>query len=311
MAFAVVHMQKIKASGVRGIQSHINREHPPKTNPDIDESRTAENYDIVYENNFYKAVKGAIEHFATKTTTVRKDAVVMCSFIVTSDEKTMKAMSPEQQRNFFEDSLQWFADRYGGESIVYATVHMDETTPHMHIGVVPITDERLSAKTLFDRKELTTIQTKFAYDVGLKYGLERGIKDSNRKHQSEIQFKIATATQEVQQENKALDELKEQKQAMQSEVSTLRGNLARLRQEAAILDEAIKKKDHDGVATFGMNEWESRIAAARKTTNETSRIALLEKFVSYPQVAPVFKKFCDAATQTMEHKKERNERSDR
>ena len=44
----------------------------------------------------------------------------------------------------------------------------------MHLGVVPITADRLSAKTLFDKKELTSIQTDFAKQVGERYGLERG-----------------------------------------------------------------------------------------------------------------------------------------
>lgn len=38
-------------------------------------------------------------------------------------------------------------EEYGKENLLYATVHMDEITPHMHYGVVPITkDGRLSAK---------------------------------------------------------------------------------------------------------------------------------------------------------------------
>ena len=74
----------------------------------------------------------------------------------------MKAMSPTEQKAFFEDSTKFFMDRYGAENVVNATVHMDETTPHMHLGVVPITGERLSAKNLFTRKELISLQTDFA-----------------------------------------------------------------------------------------------------------------------------------------------------
>lgn len=200
MGFAVVHMQKIKGGGVRGIQSHNNREHPPKTNPDIDFSRTAENYDLIYHDNYYRGIKQTIESFATQTNTVRKDAVVMCSFIVTSDEQTMKAMSEQTQREFFNDSLQWFAERYGGSNIINATVHMDETTPHMHLGIVPITEDgRLSAKSIFTRKELTEIQTDFSKEVGAKYGLERGKEGSERKHLSEQQFKLQKANEKFKE----------------------------------------------------------------------------------------------------------------
>lgn len=202
MGYAVVHMQKIKSGGVRGIQSHNNREKPSRTNPDIDYGRSYENYDLLYCDNYTQVIKGTVQCFATDTKTVRKDAVVYCSFIVTSDEKTMKAMSPEKQKAFFEDSVEWFVKRYGAENIVNATVHMDETTPHMHIGIVPIKNGRLSAKALFDRKELTAIQTDFAKDVGEQYGLERGKEGSERTHLSEQRFKMET----IKQKTKELEE---------------------------------------------------------------------------------------------------------
>ena len=47
MGYAVVHMMKIKSGAVGGIQSHNNREHEPKTNPDVDMSRSEDNYDLV------------------------------------------------------------------------------------------------------------------------------------------------------------------------------------------------------------------------------------------------------------------------
>ncbi|MBT2158000.1 plasmid recombination protein [Clostridioides difficile] len=46
-------------------------------------------------------------------------------------------------------------DRYGDKNIVSATVHFDETTPHMHFNFVPITsDGKLSARDLITRIEL-------------------------------------------------------------------------------------------------------------------------------------------------------------
>lgn len=67
---------------------------------------------------------------------------------------------------------------------------MDESTPHMHLSVVPIKDGRLAAKNLFTKSELRDLQTAFARDVGAKYGLQRGVEGSNRHHLTELQFKI-------------------------------------------------------------------------------------------------------------------------
>ncbi|PCR86512.1 hypothetical protein CQA80_11165 [Staphylococcus epidermidis] len=41
-------------------------------------------------------------------------------------------------KRFFEDSKEFLIKEYGAENILYVTVHMDEKTPHMYFGVVPI-----------------------------------------------------------------------------------------------------------------------------------------------------------------------------
>ncbi|PTG40184.1 plasmid recombination protein, partial [Staphylococcus cohnii] len=65
----------------------------------------------------------------------------------------------------------------GKDNLLYATVHMDEKTPHMHYGVVPITDDgRLSAKEVVgNKKDLTEFQDRFNEYVKQRgYDLERG-----------------------------------------------------------------------------------------------------------------------------------------
>lgn len=193
MGFAVVHMMKIKSGAVGGIQSHNNREHEPKTNPDVDMSRSHENYDLVPCDNYQRAIKEKIADLVVSQKAVRKDAVVACNFIITSDNETMSNLG-ENCRTFFEDTVKWFADRYGSDRILNATVHMDEHTPHLHLGIVPITEDgKLSAKALFTKTELKSIQTEFARDVGSKYGLERGVEGSERTHLSETRYKLETA----------------------------------------------------------------------------------------------------------------------
>ena len=179
VGYAVVHMMKIKSGAVGGIQSHNNREHEPKTNPDVDMSRSEDNYDLISCDNYKRSIKEKLSNLVESSRAVRKDAVVVCNFIVTSDNETMNALGADRQRQFFQDSVKWFSDRYGADRVLNATVHMDETTPHLHIGVMPITqDGRLSAKAIFTKTEMKAIQTEFARDVGEKYGLERGVEGS-------------------------------------------------------------------------------------------------------------------------------------
>ena len=40
-----------------------------------------------------------------------------------------------------QDNIDWLRKTYGADNVVSAVLHMDETTPHLHITVVPITDK--------------------------------------------------------------------------------------------------------------------------------------------------------------------------
>ena len=262
MGYAVVHMMKIKSGAVGGIQSHNNREHEPKTNPDVDMSRSEDNYDLVPCDNYKRSIKEKLSNLVESSRAVRKDAVVVCNFIVTSDSETMDALGADRQREFFEDSVKWFSDRYGADRVLNATVHMDETTPHLHIGVMPITqDGRLSAKAIFTKTEMKAIQTEFARDVGEKYGLERGVEGSERTHLSEARFKEQKALemanehgaiaqelcvlaedykQELSEATRSLETVKEELSLMESQKDALRGEITALGAEKERAEEGYK-----------------------------------------------------------------------
>src|SRR5699024_12756864 len=75
-------------------------------------------------------------------------------------------------KRFFEESYKLFSERYGKQNIAYATVHNDEQTPHMHLGVVPMRDGKLQGKNVFNRQELLWLQDKFPEHMK-KQGFER------------------------------------------------------------------------------------------------------------------------------------------
>lgn len=232
MGYAVVHMMKIKQGAVKGIQSHNNREHEPKTNPDVDMSRSGENYHLVPCDNYRAAIKQKIADYVKTGRAVRKDAVVVCNFIVTSDQQTMEEMGAEKQRAYFEDAVKWFADRYGEQTILNATVHMDETTPHLHIGVMPITEDgRLSAKAIFHKAEMKAIQTDFARQVGERYGLERGVEGSERTHLSEMRFKAETAADMANEMCMVAEVAAQERDEAVKELSEARESLSAVKQE--------------------------------------------------------------------------------
>uniref|UniRef100_UPI00289DC15B plasmid recombination protein n=1 Tax=Staphylococcus saprophyticus TaxID=29385 RepID=UPI00289DC15B len=69
----------------------------------------------------------------------------------------------QQTNHNFEYAKEFIEQEYGKDKLLYATVHMYEKTPHMHYGVVPITDYgRLSAKVVVcNKKALKAVQDRF------------------------------------------------------------------------------------------------------------------------------------------------------
>ncbi|ETJ34877.1 Plasmid recombination enzyme, partial [human gut metagenome] len=77
---------------------------------------------------------------------------------ITSDKEFFEKLSQEQTRKFFETAKNYFAENYGETNVAYASVHLDESTPHMHLGIVPMRNGKLSSKVMFNREELKHIQ---------------------------------------------------------------------------------------------------------------------------------------------------------
>ena len=193
----------MKSHDLKGIQFHNQRERDSKTNPDIDKKKSDENYDLVHERkiNYNEHVKEIIESQKIGTRKTRKDAVLVNELLVTSDRTFFDKLNPDETKKFFKESLEIFEEKYGKQNIAYATVHMDEKTPHMHVGVVPMREGRLQGKNVFNRQELLWLQDKFPQKMKEKgFELERGQSGSEREHLSTADFKLKTQKEELEQD---------------------------------------------------------------------------------------------------------------
>lgn len=191
MAKIVARMAKMKAGNLGGIQRHNQRETENHSNKDIDVGRSYLNYDLVNAKpvNYHERVHDIIDRQRTSNRAIRKDAVLVDEWIITSDTHFFETAD---KKMFFEDSVAYFSQRCGAQNIAYATVHLDETTPHMHLGVVPMHEGRLSSKQVFSRQALQEIQEEFPkYLQERGHAIERGSKGSERKHLTVPEYKQA------------------------------------------------------------------------------------------------------------------------
>ena len=205
ISYLVCHMEKYHKQGVVPIEKENERdENYEASNPQIDSERTRNNYRFTpyFGKTYTEFINGRIKELGLSP---RKDAVVMNSFVVGSDKQFFDGLSKVERYNFFSDCYKFFAERYGEENVIAAVVHNDETTPHMHLNLMPVTkDGRLCSKQLFDKPQLQQLQTDFYEAVGKKYGLERGEEGSQKKHLSTAEFKakkIIEQAEAIREEN--------------------------------------------------------------------------------------------------------------
>ena len=194
-------MEKYHKTDIAPVEQENERDETYRAvNPQIDCARTGGNYHIVMRQRSYtQFINDKIEALDLPTN-VRKDAVLMCSFVVGSDSAFFKNLSPQEQKEFFVECTRFFAERYSEGNIISAVVHMDEITPHLHLNLIPIADGRLCAKTLFDHKELQSLQTNLYEAVGMKWNLQRGKEGSQAKHLSTAEYKAKKIVEQARGE---------------------------------------------------------------------------------------------------------------
>ena len=188
MNHVAVHMQKLKSTGaVRGHAKHNVREFSPSN---VDAERSPDNYQLIEGVNTSDQLMADYRRRLEKVDkTIRKDAVRAVEIYVTGTPDQMHSLKRKDRDNYFKESLKYIQSVFGKENVLSAHVHMDEKTPHLHILATPVTkDGRLHLRSFIDgRKDLVHFQDKFG-EIGKKYGLERGIRGSKKKHITQEQY---------------------------------------------------------------------------------------------------------------------------
>ena len=176
----LVNMGSVAAS-----MQHCYRERETRN---ADPKRTPDNQHLVAKNT--DEAMGKLRALLPEKR--RKDAVLAVEYVMSASPEWFATATPEQEKALFQQSLQWLADKYGADRIITASIHRDETTPHLSAFVVPLTqDKRLSAKEFIGRRDkMRAEQTSNAPCVA-KLGLERGIEGSMANHQRIQQYYAA------------------------------------------------------------------------------------------------------------------------
>lgn len=216
----MAHIAKYKASAVGKLCAHYNRwqgiDNPNVSRENIDKSRTHLNYTLgVYEKDgkrfigkvrgsaSWATVKGRIDAVNARAKAegkraTRKDAVVMADMVVTLPPN----VPPEDAYKFFWNSYQYIADRVGRGNLMGGYVHMDETTPHMHVPFTPILDGRFNYKKMCDRKFYQTFHKGLGDRLEQKMGYRPEVELSE---ETRAQMVYTSRTKDIDKVRGAVD----------------------------------------------------------------------------------------------------------
>jgi Plasmid recombination enzyme len=199
--FVVFHIEK--ADLETDIGSHNRRAH--YTTSSIVEYRHLNEIIIDHGTNLKKTVDDRIKEGVTSKKAIRKDAVKCIEVMLSGSKEVMNNMDELTLSRWVQDNKAFVEEEYGKENVISFCLHRDETTPHVHALIVPITIEkkrydqnkketviatagRLSAKEVMgSRSDLREVQTRYAEKMK-KYGLRRGIEGSNAIHDGKVEY---------------------------------------------------------------------------------------------------------------------------
>lgn len=283
----MAHVAKYKAQAVGPMVGHYCRraERDGFERANIDPERTDLNWEVGCgtPDGLARAVRDRIdravaEHREASGKAVRKDAVLLCDWVV-----TLPRDCPEDRAHeFFESVTHFVQARYGAEQVPGAFVHMDEATPHAHIPVVPVAGGKLAASRVVNRADLASFHKDLGAwvdrDLGMHVSIELGEGERGERELSRLgheEYKAAKAElgvahQQVEQAQERLECLRQEirdveplaqgigesaatlfshrgdggrEEELRGEIEQLRGRVSHLEREAGDLGGRVRRAE--------------------------------------------------------------------
>lgn len=234
----MAHVTSYKVGGAIGVLKHDERsEHDhvqERKNESIDNSRTHLNYNLAAKRSgtLMQHIKRVCDENNVRLST-RKDLNVMCSWVVTAP----KTVKPAELPMFFKACFDFLEKKYGKQYTLSATVHMDETTPHLHYCFLPVGLDKknnrltVSSKLVLSRSHLRTFHKELESELKTVFGRNLGIENgatkkgnqtvAQLKQQSELAAKIKQQQQELQKLAEKSRELAAETTKAQREIKSI------------------------------------------------------------------------------------------
>ncbi len=140
MSYAIIRNANYKKDNLAGLYKHNERKNTNYSNKDINKNNSINNYSIKHCSTTYtNAIKKLQQENDLKGRLI-KTTNIACEFIITSDKDFFEKIGQEETKRYFQTAYNFVANykNLGEKYILSAKVHMDESTPHLHLVFVPV-----------------------------------------------------------------------------------------------------------------------------------------------------------------------------
>ena len=234
--FCIMRTEKRKRTDLGGIQRENTRtatEYNNKVAPGMD----IFNVTLKESSNWLQDINKEIQAAGAKA---RSNSVLALDTIYTASPQFFQERTNAENDKFFQDCLKFHNEHFG--HIISAVVHYDETTPHLHIISVPLTqDGRLSARDVIGNKaKMSKTQDAFFEQVGRGYGLARGIHmdgQEKKQHISAQEHELREIKQEIAREKEHLEAIEHSEETARTRAQKARQTATELQKQVQVLQE--------------------------------------------------------------------------
>ena len=207
MSYAIIRNEKLTRVEAQGAYIHNARRSKGHTNKDIDNTRTHLNFYCKKNEQTYIKEFDRIKKEYDLKGHIRSNSIILCEMMITSDNEFFDKIGLEETKRYFRESYKFVCNykNLGEKYIVSAVVHLDETTPHMHLIYIPVIHTKDKEGNLIDkvcardfwrgRDSYRDLQNEFhKYIISKGFDLERGlpIEETGAKHQKIEELKKIT-----------------------------------------------------------------------------------------------------------------------
>lgn len=140
MSYAIIRNANYKKDNLAGLYKHNERKNINYSNKDINKSNSIKNYSLKKCNPSYLNAFKTLQNQYDLKGRIISTTNILCEFVITSDKDFFEKIGETETLRYFKTAYKFVANyqNLGEEFIVSSKIHLDETTPHMHIVFVPV-----------------------------------------------------------------------------------------------------------------------------------------------------------------------------